>query len=132
LIHFRQFEADRSILARGREPINAKSQSRAVAAHRHLYRFLYEILGVVLKQFIEQDSGRIPAPPGLTARISALAFSKFTRVSIPEFVLKFSGKATSRGYAVLPDGACRVGEGGCEIHCCASKRLNRPHLDINV
>jgi hypothetical protein len=52
---------------------------------------LDQLLSVVLKQFIEENGGRIPAAFGLAARISTLAFRKFRHLSKPDFALNFSG-----------------------------------------
>jgi hypothetical protein len=80
-IHFRQIKPNRSILAGGREPLDAESQGWAIAILCHLYGLLDELLSVGLKQFIEKNCGRIPAPFGLATRISALSFSKLRHVS---------------------------------------------------
>jgi hypothetical protein len=89
-MHFWEIKPNGSILTSRRKPLDAESQGWAIAVLRHLYGLLDEFLGVVLKQFIEKDGGRIPAALGLATRISALSFRKFCHVSKPEFALNFS------------------------------------------
>src|SRR5262249_43002622 len=90
-IHLREIKPNRSILTSRREPLDTQSQGWAIAGLRHLYGLLDEFLGVVLKQSIEKDGGRVPASLGLATRISAPSFYKFRHVSKPDFALNFSG-----------------------------------------
>jgi hypothetical protein len=79
-MHFWEIKPNGSILTSGREPLDAEPQGWTIAALRHLYGLLDEFLGVVLKQFIEKNCGRIPATFGFATWISALAFPKFRHV----------------------------------------------------